>query len=191
MRNLEQELKLSLDRRQYDLLRQQADTLPTLQTNHYFWSDGMSENEMVRLREKDGVFVLCYKKRISNTDGITVSDEREMEIAPDFANKMIQQGISFETLKSTVGVNYENNLSYVGKLDTYRTKFMLEDWCIELDQNAYFDQVDYELECESRNVEQLSKLKSYLFYTFGIVPKQSTPKSQRFFEQVFSSKTNK
>ena len=141
MRNLEQELKLSLDRRQYDLLRQQADTLPTLQTNHYFWSDGMSENEMVRLRERDGVFVLCYKKRISNTDGITVSDEREMEIAPDFANKMIQQGISFETLKSTVGVNYENNLTYVGKLDTYRTKFMLEDWCIELDQNAYFDQV--------------------------------------------------
>ncbi len=191
MRNLEQELKLSLDRRQYDLLRQQADTLPTLQTNHYFWTDNMSEEEMVRLREKDGVFILCYKNRISNTDGITVSDEREMEIAPDFARKMLQQGISFDTLKSTVGVSFENNLMYVGKLDTYRTTFMLEDWLIELDQNSYFDQVDYELECENRNVEQLEKLKSYLFYTFGIVPKQSTPKSKRFFDQVFRAKQNK
>lgn len=191
MRNLEQELKLSLDRRQYDMLRQNADTLPTLQTNHYFWAEIMGEGEMVRLREKQGVFVLCYKNRISDTDGITVCDEREMEIAPDFAKKMLQTGISFDTLKSTVGVNYETNLVYVGKLDTYRTAFMLEDWYIELDQNLYFDQIDFELECESRNVEQLEKLKSYLFYTYGIVPKQSLPKSQRFFDIAFRSKQNK
>ena len=55
---------------------------------------------------------------------------------------------------------------------------------MELDKNVYLGRCDYELECESDDVEALEKLKLFLFYNYGISPRYSRPKSQRFFEAL-------
>ena len=67
-------------------------------------------------------------------------------------------------------------------METYRSKFQLNEWTLELDRNVYFDRIDYELECEDRDVVALNKLKDYLYYKFGVVAKPSSPKVQRFMD---------
>ena len=48
----------------------------------------------------------------------------------------------------------------------------------------YLGRCDYELECESDDVEALEKLKLFVFYNIGIPPRYSRQKNQRFFEAL-------
>ena len=168
-----------LDEREYRIILEQAKVEPQLQTNYYFGYPNLSKDTMVRIRQKAGVFVLCYKCRMSHTDGVLVSDEREIELAPDVAQKMLKNGIDSDKIKQLFGVQLDD-MHCIGSMDTYRAKFMLNEWTLELDKNVYFDCIDYELECEHNDVVQLNKLKNYLYYKFGIVIKPAVPKVQRF-----------
>ena len=58
MKNIEQELKMRLDEREYDILLQKSDERPVLQTNYYFASDEIASDVMVRIRQK-GAFVFA------------------------------------------------------------------------------------------------------------------------------------
>lgn len=183
MRNLEQELKLSLDEREYKILCALTDVQPQLQTNYYFSSTYLGKDAMVRLREKGNCFTLCYKKRLQDAEGVLVCDERECEVSADFAHALIRRGIFPNEINSMLGTDLYEVLVFVGELKTYRTKFQLEEWNLELDRNEYLGKTDYELECECNYIQQLYKLKNYLSYNYGVVLKFSTPKSQRFFEE--------
>ena len=184
MKNIEQELKLLLDEREYNILLEQAKVAPILQTNYYFGYLGMSKEKMVRIREKQGVYLLCYKERMSQIDGVIVCDERECEIAPDFARRLLKEGIRQSELKSIFNVDLGDDLHCFGSMDTYRAKFQLAEWTLELDKNVYLDNTDYELECEHKDVVSLSKLKNYLFYAYGIVINPAIPKVQRFYKAL-------
>lgn len=179
MKNIEQELKLMLDEREYRIIYEYAKTAPQLQTNFYFGYPSMDKETMVRIRQKGNVFVLCYKRRMAEIDNVMVCDEREIELAPDVAQKMLKNGISSSQLKQLFNVDLED-VHCLGSMETYRSKFQLNEWTLELDRNVYFDKVDYELECENNDVVALNKLKDYLYYKFGVVAKPSTPKSLRF-----------
>ena len=182
MKNVEQELKMALDEREYDILLDLALVKPQLQTNYYFRHKGMPQDVMIRLRAKGNEYKLCYKRQLSDRNGVAVSDERECEVAADFANSMLNRGIKQTEVRQLLGVDAPNDLLLVGSMDTYRVKFRIEQWTVELDKNVYSGRVDYELECENLYVEQLEKLKNYLFYAFGIVFRPSKPKVQRFLE---------
>ena len=184
MKNIEQELKLFLDEREYNILLEQSKVNPTLQINYYFGYRGMSKEKMVRIREKLGVYVLCYKERLSQIDGVTVCDEREIELAFDTACRYIDNGIRQEELKNALNVDVGDDLVCLGNMETYRAKFQLAEWTLELDKNVYLDATDYELECEHRDVVALSKLKNYLYYAFGIVINPATPKVDRFMRAL-------
>ena len=179
MKRIEQELKLSLDEREYLIILKQANVEPQLQTNYYFGYPSMDSQIMVRIRHKAGVFSLCYKHRMSQIDGVTVSDEREMELAPEVAERMLLNGIPASQLKQLFSVDLED-MRCLGSLDTYRAKFQLNEWTLELDKNIYLNNVDYELECEDKDVVSLNKLKNYIYYRFGVVIKPASPKVQRF-----------
>ena len=179
MKNIEQELKLALDEREYRIIYEYAKTAPVLQTNYYFGYPSMSKEVMVRIRQKSNVFVLCYKHRMSQIDSVLVSDEREIELAPEVAQKMLKNGIRADQLKQLFNVDLAD-VHCLGSMETYRSKFQLNEWTLELDRNVYFDRIDYELECEDRDVVALNKLKDYLYYKFGVVAKPSAPKVQRF-----------
>ncbi len=183
MRNLEQELKISLDAREYRILSQQTQAQPIEQVNYYFGSIYHPDKTlMVRLRQKNGAYLLCYKRRLTINNGITVSDERECEIEKNYAQTLLQRGITKEELFDFFQEEFPHGLYPLGKLTTFRTKFTLGEWTIELDKNIYFDHCDYELECENSQVQSLEKLKSYLTYTFGVVIRHSKTKFERFLE---------
>lgn len=184
MKNIEQELKLKLDEREYRILSEVSNAKPQLQTNTYFGYDGMSRETMVRIRKKGDEYILCYKQRMSLSDGVSVCDERECEIAADYAATLFERGIRKDELKSFIGVEFDNDLRCLGSVDTYRTKFDINEWTLELDKSIYLGITDYEVECENRDVASLSKLKNYLYYTYGIVFKPSLPKVERFLSAL-------
>ena len=182
MKNIEQELKMALNEREYNILLDVCGVSPQLQTNYYFRYNGMPADTMIRLRAKGKEHKLCYKHLLSDRSGVSVCDERECEVSADFANSMRKRGITVAEARQLLGVEVASELTYIGSLSTYRAKFNIEDWAVELDKNVYCDAVDYELECENLFVEQLEKLKNYLFYTYGIVFRPSKPKVQRFLD---------
>ena len=180
MKNIEQELKLFLDEREYNILLEQSKVNPTLQINYYFGYRGMSKEKMVRIREKLGRYILCYKERLSQIDGVMVCDEHECELSFDVACRFIDNGIRQDELKNILNVDVGDDLVCLGSMETYRAKFQLMEWNLELDKNVYLNETDYELECEHRDVVALSKLKNYLYYAFGVVINPATPKIERF-----------
>ena len=183
MRNLEQELKLTLSEREYNILLQKSGIEPQLQTNYYFYSRMLGKDVMVRVRQKGQNYTLCYKKRLQDTEGVMVSDERECEVSADFATTLIQRGIYPREINEMLHTDLYEVLLCVGTLETYRAKFNLADWTLELDKNQYLGITDYELECECGNIQQLDKLKNFLSYNYGVVIRYAPPKSKRFFEE--------
>lgn len=184
MRNLEQELKLSLSQREYRVLKEFAKAEPKLQTNFYFTSQLMPADEMARVRVKGDKRILCYKKRLTDRGGVLVADEREREIDEKTANRFISRGITQVEMLELLSAHMADDLRCVGSMDTWRLTFKLEEWTIDLDKNDYLGITDYELECESNSIESLEKLKSYLPYAFGVTLKPSCPKVQRFMRKL-------
>ncbi len=184
MKNIEQELKMRLDEREYDILLQKSDERPVLQTNYYFASDEIASDVMVRIRQKGRSFLLCCKRRLSENDGITVCDERECDITLADARRMLDDGLRCGEINAKLGLDFQDDFLYKGKLDTYRAKFLLDEWVLELDKNEYLNVTDYELECECSRVDSLVKLKACLLYNYGVVYKPSRPKSERFFNTL-------
>ena len=182
MKNIEQELKMALTEREYNILLNVGQVKPQLHTNYYFRYRGMPKDMMIRLRKKGDEYLLCYKHRLSDRNGVSVSDERECEVSADFAQSLCARGVTRQEAQQLLGVDVPNNVPLAGSMDTYRAKFKIDDWLVELDKNVYSGRVDYELECENLFVEQLEKLKNYLFYAYGIVFRPSKPKVQRFLE---------
>ena len=182
MKKWEQELKLKLDEREYGILAALTQLQPQLQINYYFTALHLPQNAMVRIRKKGEEFLLCYKQRLQQNSGVMVCDERECEITPEYAESLIRRGIMQHEINDMLGTDFFEVLTCEGKMETYRTTFEFEEWRLELDKNVYLDITDYELECESENMQDLLKLKNFLVYKFGIVLRESTPKSQRFFE---------
>lgn len=181
MKNIEQELKLMLDEREYHIIYDKANVKPQLQTNYYFGHPDMDKETMVRIRQKAGEFTLCYKHRMSQIDSVMVSDEHELTLTAEQAIHFLKYGIGSEQMYQFFAVKTDD-LHCLGSMDTYRAKFQLNEWTLELDKNVYCDRVDYELECEDRDVVSLSKLKNYLYYKFGVVIKPASPKVQRFMD---------
>lgn len=183
MKNIEQELKMSLTEREYAMLCEFAQKEPTLQTNWYFGNRDMPQDMMVRVRQK-GEFLLCYKRRLADRDGITVCDEREYPLSYEHAGYILQRGVTADEMRKLLNVHVDGTLLPLGKLETYRTKFALNEWNLELDKNLYLGQTDFELECEHNDVSELNKLKNYLYYKFGVPFRPSKPKSERFWEAL-------
>ena len=123
MKNFEQELKMALSEREYDILMGAAGVNPQLQTNYYFRYDGMPQDTMFRLRTKGKECKLCYKRLLSSRSGVAVCDERECEVSAGFANSMCQRGIRVEEVKELLGVEIASELTFIGSMDTYRAKF--------------------------------------------------------------------
>ena len=181
MKTVEQELKLLLDEREYGILLKASNAESQLQTNYYFSYDGMPIDTMVRVRHKGQQYMLCYKHRVSNSKGVSVCEERECEISADFFDSLQRRGIYPSELNVLLGCNLTETLYYLGSMQTYRAKFNMESWTVELDKNVYLDQTDFELECENDDVASLDKLKNYLFYTYGVTIRPSCAKVERFF----------
>lgn len=184
--SIERELKMSLNKEEYAELLSAGNVAPQLQTNHYFYCADMPVDIMLRIRHKDGKYLFCYKKLLSCENGVNVCDERETYIDGEMSDSLLSNGITPAQLKRLVDVDTQSNYKYAGSLHTYRAKFPLDKWLIELDKNEYLGVTDYELECECASDELLGELKDYLLCNYGFTFKPSLSKSARFFERLKS-----
>lgn len=185
MNNIERELKMDLTQTEYETLLSLTDAQPQLQVNCYFRFVDMPLDIMLRIREKGGKYMFCYKRLLSAANGVNVCDEREVELDKETAERMLADGLTPADVKKLVDVDLPQACECIGSLSTYRTKFMLDRWLIELDKNEYLNTVDYELECECGSDELLGKLKDYLYYNYGMVFKRSLSKSMRFLLEYY------
>ncbi len=184
MRNIEQELKIALNKTDYETLFNVGKTKPQLQVNYYFYCKGMPADVMLRIRFKNGKYMFCYKRLLSSANGVNVCDERECPLDGNTANKYISKGLLPIDVKKLVDVDFPFECQCAGQLSTYRSKFTVDKWLIELDKNEYLGVTDYELECECASNELLDKLKDRLINNYGIAFKPSLSKSARFFNQL-------
>lgn len=184
MKNLEQELKIELTERQYELLLSQTDQKAVRQVNFYFDCPCRPTDIAVRIREKRGEYVLCVKRRLSHSGGVAVSDEYECKVDEQFLRVAQNAGLSRECILNALGVDVDCNLRCVGSLTTYRTAFSLYGCSVEVDKNLYLGATDFELECENNDVSSLESLKSKLTRDFGISCKPSKSKAARFAERL-------
>ena len=187
MNNVERELKMLLTETEYESLLAIGQTEPQLQINYYFYCEEMPADVMVRIRVKNGEYRFCYKRLLSAQNGVNVCDEREKEIDGDTANALINGSLNGGVLKSLVDVDLPYVFRCAGFLSTYRAKFTLDNWIIELDKNEYLGVPDCELECECDDSAQLEGLKTYLCGNYGVTFRQSVSKSGRFFKEYKKS----
>lgn len=186
MNNTERELKMSLTEREYETLLNVGGAEPQLQVNYYFYCDGMPDGVMVRIRFKSGDYLLCYKKLLSCENGVNVCDEREIALDETAALSFIEGGLTPKDINKLVGVEMPSKLQCAGSLSTYRARFALREWTVELDKNEYLGKTDYELECENESDEALKRLKDFLLDEYGVKFRSSVSKSGRFFKKYFS-----
>ena len=105
MNNIERELKIALTKEEYGLLLTVSNARPQLQTNFYFYCDGMPRETVVRVRLKQGGYLLCFKRLLSAHNGINVCDEREQSIDVKTAESFIADGLSAYELKTRLDKN--------------------------------------------------------------------------------------
>lgn len=179
---------MSLTQAEYEALLTLANVRPQLQVNSYFYCDGMPSDVMLRIRRKGGSFLFCYKKLLSSVNGVNVCDERERALDEQTADGLMRKGVTPADLLNLVDVQTSQTYRFAGSLHTYRAKFALGEFSIELDKNEYLGATDYELECECDSDSALEQLKAYLLSKHGIPFRQSAPKSARFFKKYFSCK---
>lgn len=184
MKNIEQELKLQLTEREYNVLHALGDGLDVEQVNYYFYYDNMPLKTMVRIRKKQGVYTLCYKDSLSQRNSVSVCRELECEITEGLAKSFMEKGISQQQLMTMLNISMPEPLRCIGNLTTIRKVINISGMKVELDRNSYLGVTDYELECECDNVEQLETLKNYLQFNYGITLKPSCAKSKRFAERL-------
>lgn len=183
MNNIECELKMSLTKTEYKRMLSVGNVEPQLQVNHYFYCKGMPKDIMLRIRSKGGKYLFCYKRLISAENGVNVCDEREQPLDESRAQELLRNGITPTELLELVNVDLPYGFRCIGALSTYRAKFNLQGWTIELDENEYLGKTDYELECECESFEALQELKNFLYDNYGVRFRRSISKSARFFNR--------
>lgn len=182
--NIEQELKLALDEREYNLLAGLAGATPSRQVNYYFGCNVLPPSVMVRVRRTDKGCILCCKRRLTSDRGVNVCDERECEISQSLAADMLSRGVRASELDGLLHADISQDLPFSGSMTTYRVKFRWQQWTLELDRNEYLGTTDYELECEDGDVAQLRQLSRALSFSFGIDGRPSEPKVARFCRRL-------
>lgn len=184
MKNIEQELKLSLTKREYNILHSLGNGEDVTQENFYYYYDNMPLTTMVRVRRKQDKYTLCFKSAISSRDSVAVNREIECEITKGLADSFEEKGITQQQLSMMLGIVMPQPLRCIGSLITNRKIISINGLNAELDCNNYLGVTDYELECECDDVSRLQSLKHFLEYNYGITAKPSEPKSKRFADTL-------
>lgn len=131
----------------------------------------------------------------SDNSHISIKSEETLVLFNIDVEKMLNDG--FHENKEIFDFLYEriNNivnircLSIVGKLETYRELYLIEDIedFLNIDINKYFDILDYEIEWESKYLIKCNKLLLDMFNNLNIkYMDDATSKNDRFIERLLS-----
>ncbi len=181
MINIEQELKLVLDERQYNNIVANA-VSSSQHTNHYFYCDSMPSGLTVRIRHSQGSYILTAKVHVSHTNDVNVCQEHNAELTENLATSMIECGITAEQFAHMVGLEVPHHLRSMGCMTNLRSIVDIDGHTVEVDKCSYLDTVDYELEYECNDRAKMQRLRSVLIHRYALSLTPSVSKYHRFCE---------
>lgn len=155
------------------------------QTNYYFETKNFSlksKGAALRIREKNGKYVLTLKEPHSN--GLLESHDAltEVEASRWIKGDFVAKSQVDKQLQS-LGISL-NDLVYCGKLETKRYETHYQGTLLVLDYSIYNGVFDYELEIEAHTKgDGLNMLKSIL-NDYGVTKKETPNKIKRFFTSL-------
>ena len=185
---VEQEIKLSLCETEYlklhDHLMQNSQFLGSLtQRNIYLETADYKlthAKEMLRLREVNKLWTITHKSGIKVEDAQFKSHEWELDLGK-CAGSLEDLIIKLHEIPRLENLT---NLMVQGELINIRHEFLWGKLTLELDQSHFSNQhVDYELECETDDIQSSISKLTHLFSSLEIpwVPQKSS-KYRRFLE---------
>ncbi|NCA67542.1 MAG: CYTH domain-containing protein [Clostridia bacterium] len=180
---LEKEVKYLISQEAYEKAVEGRDKI--IQTNYYFFTSEKNSDLTLRIRQKKSEYELTMKIKKEINDDIFISEELNKIISLEEMQRHINDGISGEYLKKTFGIYINDATQFCckGSLITERTRIETkEGFTLELDKNEYLGVVDYEIECECINDEQLHRAKAYIKQHFET--SRTVPKTIRFLTKL-------
>ncbi|AKF30060.1 CYTH domain-containing protein [Bacillus velezensis] len=151
------------------------------QVNHYFDTKDFSlkqKKSALRIREKDGSFVLTLKEPAAV--GL-LETHQQLAAAPDLDVFKIPDGPVKRQLDG-LGIRSEHICCF-GTLSTARAEKESEKGLIILDHSRYLEKEDFELEFETADWDEGKRAFEQLLKQFGIPERITKNKIQRFYEQ--------
>lgn len=192
---IEIEFKNLLEEEEYKTLLKQlfdSSSQEYVQKNVYFDTEDFLLREhlcALRIRLKDDYAEMTLKTPF---DG----HHKELNLALDMdeAQKIIQEGKftvpeAINTILKKENLPSIHTVTKIAELKTKRIEKMTDDGLIVLDKSWYADQVDYELEVESHNIETGDKLFQSILSSFTIPKRKTANKIARAFQAIRTDKT--
>jgi uncharacterized protein YjbK len=195
---VERELKYMLTREGWEALRAWARASGAWvseaeQRNTYFdlGADALGTRRVsLRLREKGGKFLLCYKRQTHQDGAQMHSEEQEEVVGAEVAARALGEpasllGSGLRPVVALEGFALQEKLDLsalriVGELWTQRAVLRLGEFLLELDWSVYGGTEDFEVECETARLEEAEGQLLGLLGALGVSHEASTrPKVAR------------
>lgn len=159
---LEKEIKALIDKQDFEdlkiyLLAKCKEHKSFLQINYYYDNEDYYLHEhrnTLRVRQIEDKLKLEYKcKKAMIMDGVHTSHEYSKSIVaiPLLVN-----------VSDEFGIKDNNFYKCIGNLITQRSNYYIKDTIVSLDKNYYLGKIDYELEIEGENLEEIQKVYNQL-----------------------------
>jgi uncharacterized protein YjbK len=182
---IEKELKLVLSELEYNLLvshlNENAALKNTKQQKNYYLDTRnfviLHAQEMLRVREANGVFVLTLKRNAKAVNGYFSCEEIEHQLEAKNCDSAILEAYNHIP-------DLPEDLYNIGVLENKRFVYEWKSFKLEIDQTVFSkDRIDFELECETEDIDALQSELRELFSDLRINwIEQKTTKFRRFLE---------
>ena len=186
-RNLEIETKGFLTKEEYELILSHfKDEKPYVQTNYYIDTDKFKVRLLgcgLRVREKEGKFELTLKVKEGDGKLEINQDITKSEFESILNKTSFPDGEVKDYLINMLGVN-TSKLFVFASMETTRLDIPFNSSLISVDKSICLGETDYELECESADLETATKDITKFLKKFGLKYKKfSATKLRRAIER--------
>ena len=170
MENLEIEYKVMVDSIDFFYLQEKLkDYRPEtfIQENIYYDTvfEQISRNDLslrVRHIKNKKKFIATLKEKVGDArKEYEYEVDGEDSFPKEIIDKLNEYGVDYECLVET------------SRLTTFRNEYKLENGVLCLDENHYYGNVDYEVECEASTLEKAKKIVKNLLDKNGISYQES------------------
>ena len=160
------------------------------QTNYYIDNDDLTlinNRLMLRIRTKDGRQMMTLK--VPEGQNVVYEYSGEVDVNLNQGSH-IDESIIPESIKTKLNeLNIEmTNFSIQGSLITERLEKAYRSGLLVLDKSTYLGQTDYELEFEAPDTASGQADINHILSEYGIVRREETVKSARFFQVLTNQK---
>lgn len=166
------------------------DEIPTSQTNYYIDNDFLdlvNHRLMLRIRTKNDSQVMTLKVPEKKNVIMEYSGEVDLDLSQDshIDESLIPETISTKLRELNIDMS---NFKIQGSLITERLEKPYRSGLLVLDKSYYLGQTDYELEFEAPDTASGQADINHILTEYGIVRREETVKSARFYQVLKNQK---